>query len=111
MTVRTYRVEVRGFDFKYVWVRSETRGRARAICAKQFVEAGWGTMKEGLEHVVSARIDDEADVELIYHRRGPEGVCRLRGREHCPETGLPCDQRCPDPDCARLRHPHLFRNI
>ncbi len=26
----------------------------------------------------------------------------------CPVTKQPCDQQCPDPDCARLRYPEDF---
>ncbi len=73
----TWTAAVSGFDFGDVFVRAATRSRARALVAQSFEEAGWGSFKEGLEHVSSIRLTDElSDWPLIYPKRGPEGLVR-----------------------------------
>ncbi len=73
--LRTYVALITGFDFDAVWVRARSRGRARAIVARSFEDAGYGSFKDGLQHVTSLQVADELDDwPLVYPRRGPEGL-------------------------------------
>lgn len=78
-TIRTYRVGVRGFDFDHVLVMARSRGRARYLCALAYADADWGSVTDGLRHVVSCRIDNKINAALIYPQRGPEGLARAQG--------------------------------
>ncbi len=84
MKDRTYRLEVRGFDFKHVLVRAKSRGRARYLCAEAFVDAGLGAWREGFRCIVSTKLDPTADdLPILVTLREPkrhDGLCRSRLR-------------------------------
>lgn len=84
MNLRVYRVSVRDFDFEHVHVRARSHARAKYLCAMSYHEAGWGSVGDGLKTISGCRLDTEADVVPINHRR-PEGLCRRR------ESGDPTD--------------------
>lgn len=74
---RTYYVAIRNFDgLDGALIRARSRGRARYLCAAGFHEAGYGTMKEGFQHIGSCRLAPDADEwPLVYPGRG-EGFLR-----------------------------------
>lgn len=74
-SVRQYKVEVSGFDFRFVWARASSHAKARSIVARAFEDAGYGTFGDGIRHIRSCRLDRGAERPLVSPRRGPEGLC------------------------------------
>ena len=76
--LRTYVAAVTVFD-EAVYVRARSPGRARAIMARSFEGASWGTFKEGLQSITSLRIAKLDEWPLVYPLGGPEGLVRTPG--------------------------------
>ena len=78
--LRTYVAAVIVFD-EAVYVRARSPGRARAIMARSFEGASWGTFKEGLQSITSLRIaaPEFDEWPLVYPLGGPEGLVRTPG--------------------------------
>ena len=86
--LRAFAVGVRGFDFKVVHVRAESRARARMICARAFADAGFGTIGDGLRSITGAKLcPDAEDFQLVRDEDladvQPEGLLWPRVHEAC----------------------------